>query len=267
MNTLDIFLKHWRRSVLLMIAGGILGYGASFLRPPSYQATAYLTTAIDYSRTGSLEELEADRMLGIAEDILNSDGVFRQLCQERVSCDPGEIRQSVQVERTIGLWALSVFSDDAAEAVTLARGWLEAARAVLLERQTHALQAETLSLQLEGMAVCVQNAVNGNPPAVCSGKDLDTLLADIQAVSARIQQEQLLSGGISSAVVFGPLNLDHIQLRNLRTAPGLFTLLGALAGLFLSALLAILRPAKAEKISGTLQTAAAEFSDDGKDGA
>ncbi len=233
-----------------MILGGVVGYGVSFLRTPSYQATVYLTTAIDNSQTGSLEELEADRMLGITEDILTSDAVLSPVCQMSPGCEDLQVlRTQVQIERTIGLWALSAFSDDAVEAVRLARLWLKTGHAALLERQTHALQAEMLSRQLEGLTACVQDAADGHPPVICSGPDMETLLTDIRTMSEHIQDERQLSGGISPAILFGPLNLDHIQLRDLNAAPGLLSLLGAFAGLLLSILLLIFRSSQIGVVS------------------
>lgn len=249
------FLKHWRRCVLLMILCGAAGYLISEIQPRSYRATVYLTTAIDHNRTGSLDELEEDRMLGIAEDIINSDVVFQTVCQNLDFCTPKDFRQSIQIERTIDLWALTVFSKDPADAVTRARLWLETAYDALIKSQNHAIRAEALKIRLDGFESCIQDSVSGNPPAVCAEADFETLLENIRQTAETIQQEQLLSNGISSAVMFGPLNPGHILLQDSRSTRGILTLIGSFIGLLLSGLLVFLLPADKEKgkqaVSGT----------------
>jgi hypothetical protein len=230
-----------------MILGGTVGFLITEIQPHSYRATVYLTTAIDHNRTGSLDELEEDRMLGIAEDIINSDDVFQAVCQNLDQCTPKDFRESIQIERTIDLWALTVFSGDAADAVTRARLWLETAYNTLIKSQNHAIQAEALKTRLDGFESCIQDSVSGNPPAVCGDADFEILLENIRRTTETIQQEQLLSGGISSSVMFGPMNPDHILLREGRSTRGMLTFIGSLLGLLISGLIVFLIPTDEKK--------------------
>lgn len=224
-------IQNWRKCVILMIIGGIAGFLLFYILPRVYSVSVYLTTAIDYNRTGSLDELEEDRMLGIAEDIINSDLVLQSVCQKLEACSPASFRENIRIERTIDFWSLTVSSKDAADAVRRARLWLETAYSVLADSQNHARQAEILEIRSTGMESCVQESVNGVPPVICDEPNFETLLDKIQKNSEEIAHQRHLSNGISSAILFGPMNLDHIDLKQSGSSHGFLTIIGSIIGL------------------------------------
>ena len=229
----EILIHNWRKCAILMIIGGIAGFLLFYVLPHTYSASVYLTTAIDHNRTGSLDELEEDRMLGIAEDIINSDLVLQSVCKNLNGCTTEEFRKNVRIERTVDYWSLTVSSKDAIVAVTQARLWLETAFTALTASQSHARQAEMLEIRSAGLESCVQDSVNGIPPVVCDEPDFETLLNQLRETGEEITQERLLSHGISSAILFGPMNLDHIDLKQSGSSHGFLTFFGSMIGLFL----------------------------------
>jgi|GEM_PF-969870 len=229
----EILIYHWRKCAILMIIGGIAGFLLFYILPHAYSASVYLTTAIDHNRTGSLDELEEDRMLGIAEDIINSDFVLQSVCNHSEACSVENFRKNARIQRTIDYWSLTVSNDDAAMAVTQARLWLETAYEALAESQNHARMAEMLEIRSAGLESCIQDSVTGIPPVVCDEPDFETLLNQLQKTAEEITQERLLSHGISSAILFGPMNLDHIDLRQNGSSHGFLTFFGSTIGLFL----------------------------------
>ena len=133
MEPISAFFIHWRRAILLMICGGILGFALSLIIPGRYCATVFLSTAIDYNKTGSLETLEEDRMLGITEDIINSEPVLANACMEAGwdGCSVQKLRENMRITRTAGTWSLSIISDDPQIAAVSALAWLNAADTAL----------------------------------------------------------------------------------------------------------------------------------------
>ena len=77
MKQIESFVKDWPRAVILMLAGALLGWVLWMFLPQQYTAVSTLSVSIDYNRTGKLDDLEQDRLLGITEDMIHSDKVMK----------------------------------------------------------------------------------------------------------------------------------------------------------------------------------------------
>ena len=82
MEKIESFIRHWPRAVLLMVIGALLGWTAWLFLPQNYTAVTKLSVSIDYNRTGKLDPLEQDRMLGITEDFLHSEEIMRPVFEQ-----------------------------------------------------------------------------------------------------------------------------------------------------------------------------------------
>ena len=66
-----------------MLAGTLAGYVLWMFLPQEYNALTKLSISIDYNRTGKLDDLEEDRLIGVTEDILHSEAVMRPVLSVR----------------------------------------------------------------------------------------------------------------------------------------------------------------------------------------
>ncbi len=231
MDGLDHFLKNWRLALLFMLIGGTAGYFISGRLPFQYAASAHLNTSIDFSRTGSLDDIQQDQMLGIAEDIINSDAVLAQVCAETGGCSVQELRQHSRVNRTSDQWLLTVIGSDPEQAARQASEWLNTAWDALYAARDHAEQGEAYEASLTGMENCAQRAVEGVPPADCGFADFSQLQSRISELSGAAQREQQAAHGMPSAILFGEKDSGQIELKPASRTRGFLTFCGAAAGL------------------------------------
>lgn len=227
MEQIESFLKNWPRAVLLMILGGVIGLHVWLFSPKTYTASVTLAVGIDYNRTGTLSELEEDRLLGISEDIIHSDEVMAVPFALSGETDYNAFFRRTNVSRTNSAWTLSVSGKDAELTGRLALSWLDAAHERLIDAQEHAIKAEALRNELEGLTRCVQYSAENVPASVCPVVEEDAL----NEYAARIIEEENVSHGLPSAVRVGAANPNELTLKSASRGAAFGTLLGALCGL------------------------------------
>ncbi len=215
-----------------MICGGILGFILSLIIPGRYCATVFLSTDIDYNKTGSLETLEEDRMLGITEDIINSEPVLTNACMEAGwdGCSVQKFRENMRITRTAGTWSLSILSNDPKIAASTALAWLNAADTALRDAQTHALRAEAYQKELDGVSECLHEIFINGKSALCpiSRQEIEER---IKTLSEEITKENTEAYGLSSAIRIGAKSPDLLQLKAASRTAAEGTILGAFVGL------------------------------------
>ncbi len=227
MEQIESFLKNWPRAVLLMILGGVIGLHVWLFSPKTYTASVTLAVGIDYNRTGTLSELQEDRLLGISEDIIHSDEVMAVPYELSGETDYEAFFRRTAVSRTNSAWTMSVSGSDAKLTGELALAWLDAAHERLLDAQEHAIKAEALRNELEGLTRCVQYSAENVPASVCPVVEEGTL----DKYAARIIVEENVSHGLPSAVRVGASNPNELILKPASRGAAFDTLLGALCGL------------------------------------
>ena len=232
MEQINLFLKRWPRTVVLMLLGGVLGWVAWMYLPQQYVAVSHFSVSIDYNRTGTLDHLEEDRLLGITEDILHSDAVMEQVFRKSSDTDYREFFDKTRTTRTNETWALSIVGKDPNEISSLSLFWLDTAYELLDNALDHAFLAEEYENALEGLTRCVQNTTSVTP-AGCP--DDPALLAQaIDDYAARIRAEKSASHGLSSAVILGSKDPGQLELRHASRSAAFDTLAGAFCGFLIS---------------------------------
>ena len=131
------------------------------------------------------------------------------------------------VSRTNSAWTMSVSGSDAKLTGELALAWLDAARERLLDAQEHAIKAEALRNELDGLTRCVQYSAENVPASVCPVVEEGIL----DKYAARIIAEENVSHGLPSAVRVGASNPNALTLKPASRGAAFDTLLGALCGL------------------------------------
>lgn len=221
--------------VLLMILGGVIGFFSARLVPATYLATATQSITVDFTRTGTLSDLDVDRMLGVAEDWVLSPAVLNETAR-RTQLDVASFRAMATLRRTNDRLTLTVRGENASETTVRAYVWLDVAADALREAQATALIAEEKMTALRGLTACVQEAAAEPLSRRCTlqGEALD---AEIARLGAEISELNERSGGLSPALRFGVTNLDGIEVRRVNAGSGALTLVGAILGLIVTIVL------------------------------
>ena len=109
MKQIESFIRHWPRVFLLMLTGAIMGYAVWMYLPRHYIAITKLSVGSDYNRTGKLDDLEEDRLLGITEDIIHSDTVMNAVYLAQSSAtDYRSFFRQTAITRTNQTWSLMI---------------------------------------------------------------------------------------------------------------------------------------------------------------
>ena len=240
MKEVEAFFAHWLRGVLCTFVGALLGIVLSLWIPKQYDATAHLTVTIDYNKTGTLDELAQDRLIGGSEDIIHSDAVLSAACGETESCTADSLQDKIRITRTLETWTLSVRDSNPTRAAETALNWQRAAYDALWDAHEHAVKADAAQKRLDAITECLQEP--GCP-------DAESLPAEIDTLSAEIRSENEAAHGLSSAIRIGSLNPSGLELRSASRSTAVGALLGALVGLIFAFALVWLperKPAGAE---------------------
>ena len=230
MKQIDTFIKQWPRAVCLMLAGGLLGYVLWMFLPQQYTAVSRLSVSINYNQTGKLEDLQEDRLIGVAEDILHSDEVMEQIFQQSDYPDYQTFFDHTQTSRTNETWSLAIKGKDPEEIGRLSLLWLKTAHASLSAAHDHAIRAEAMQNRLEGLTRCIQDSTASAIPAGCPS-DRNETMQQIGFYTEAIQEELSLSHGLSPALLVGPENDSRLEIRPASRNAAQDTFFGALAGL------------------------------------
>ena len=233
MEAIERFLKHWPRAVLFMLLAALFGWIAWMFLPQTYIASVRLNLSIDFNRTGKLDDLEEARLIGIVEDSLHSDDIMEKVFARSGQDDFRAFYNTTRIYRTNEDWSLTVTGEDPEEIGRLARVWLDEAHDLLYLRRSHAIRAEALQNELDGLTRCIQNSGSAAFTAVCD-TDPEAILKKIDTYTEMIIAENELARGVSSALMIGEKNPQQLEIRSLSRSAGLCILLGAFCGLLIA---------------------------------
>lgn len=234
MKQIESFVRNWPRTVFLMLLGGLIGYILWMYLPRQYTAVTHLSVVIDYNRTGKLDDLEQDRMMGITEDILHSDSVMEKVFQQTTVPDFPSFFAQTGITRTNQTWSLRISGKDPKEIGSAALLWLDTAHEELNKALEHAIKAEALQNEIESLSRCIQDSSTAQMVVICSDGS-DEILSRISALTKQMNDEMLLSKGIPAAIRIGSKNLDQLEIRPASRSAAAHTMLGLLAGLLAAA--------------------------------
>ncbi len=214
----------------MMLAGALLGWLLWMFLPQHFTAITTLSVSIDYNRTGKLDDLEQDRLLGITEDMIHSDRVMKAVWEHTSEADYPTFFAHTATTRTNQTWSLKITGKDPKEIGAAAAAWLDIAHSELRNALDHAIRAESLQNEIEGLSRCIQDSNTAVMSSGCPVTTEDTL-ETIERLSIRLSEEQRQAGGISSSIRIGPKNPDQLQIRPASRGAAADVLIGALIGL------------------------------------
>ncbi len=235
-DELGFFLRHWWWLVLTAILGAGLGLLINFMQPPIYSGEAKIVTAIDFNRTGALDDIARDQLLGAAEDLMTVPGTFAAAAEDAALqgyvLDGAEFRQIAVVERGLYTWTLRVTDTDPKIAADLANIWALRSFDRLKEAYRHAVMAETLLQRADELAGCLEKAAAVEPgQPLCGYTRLADLQPELEQLSAAAERERSAAYGLSTAMTYALSDPAQPAVEPVRNSRAILVLAGILIGL------------------------------------
>jgi hypothetical protein len=174
---------------------------------PLIESRSVISTAINYSETGLMTDLEEDHVLSVIGEVIVSDSVITQLQDslnpETRAMIEENIRSHLFAEREGYRWILRVRSANTHTADEISLRWADIATETLDEALSHSRKALLLSRQISQLQSCFTNAVT-NRPAVppCVLSSIKAISIELNDLGAEYKEEQAQSFGLIPAVVF-----------------------------------------------------------------
>lgn len=204
---LDRLVNRWWIITICMVLGAGIGWIFHLTLSPLFESRSMISTAINYSETGLMTDLEEDHVLSVIGEVIISDSVITQL-QDSLNPETraeveGNFRSHLFAEREGYRWVMRVRAMNAQTANEISSKWAETATDTLDEALSHSKRALLLSRQISQLESCFTNAVTNRPAApLCGLPSIKTISTELNNLGAEYEVEQALSSGLIPAVVF-----------------------------------------------------------------
>ena len=246
LETFEYALKRWWLVALLTFVGGSLGWLYHRFQSPLYEARAAMIAQIDFTQTGELTELEQDQAIGAVIALMTSPPVLDQVLQQAqalgLPVESFTYGKNAFLERRRSVLEMQVRDPDPKLAASLANLWADTAYAVLSESYKHALKAQSLRSDINGLVTCLQAPEGASPPGIlCEAGTPEEIQSRIQTAQTSLNSETLASNALLPAMLFDLSKRADIPLTPVAYRANLFVLGGALIGFVLGVILASLR--------------------------
>ena len=233
---LELYLHYWWWLVVTAILGAGLGLAFSFARPPLYVGEAQIITAIDFNRTGALDDIARDQLLGAAEDLMTVPATFAASAEDAARAgydlDAAEFRKIAVVERSLYTWTLRILHDNPSTASDLANIWANQSFRRLEEAYRHAVSAESLLRKADGLGGCLGQAAFIEPgQPLCGYLNFSELQNELEITSSAAQVERSAAMGLSTAMTYALGDPADPQVQPVRNSRAILLLAGTLIGL------------------------------------
>ncbi|NPV77217.1 MAG: hypothetical protein HPY59_12700 [Anaerolineae bacterium] len=234
-------IRDWWILVLAALIGAGVGWIIFHYRTPVYQAVGVLSVGIDFTRTGSLTDIEEDQVLGIAGDVLASPAVISSVLQkaevEQIPLDEETFWKFASTDRRQNQWVLTIRHTDARTAAVLAELWTREGYAQLMTAIAHAENASHLQRYLDSLESCLQRAtVFGPVSGYCDLENLEGLLEELSDTGKKAAEEKISSQGILPGTTVLLASLPEMPDQPIVFRRGELMLVGSLAGFLLGVL-------------------------------
>jgi len=238
-ESMERALARWWMMVILMIMGGITGWIFHLFYPPVYEAKAVITINMDFAKR-QLTQYEEDTAFNAAGAIITSSDVKNLVIAEAqvngYSIDLSRIQRDFYLEEKQSVWELRVRDRDPKVAAALTNIWAEKATNALDLALYHALQAEQLQVQIDGLENCLAGT-SGQAASTqmdCKDYSQEELQAMLQDQTDKLVQEKKSSLGFIPIMAIGLTELASVPEKSAIYGQANLVLAGACIGLVVS---------------------------------
>jgi len=237
LEALNRAFQTWWLLALLALLGAVGGWVFHRSQPPIYQATVGFTVNVDYTITGPLSEKDVDQIQGTVGAFLISPGVMNEVItraqEQGIHVDAAALFEMLTLERRNSLWQIYLRNTNPQTVFTLANIWGEVGLTHLIEAHKHAVQARAWQGYINTLANCVPYP---EPPTEefqsCRLPAASNIQQEAAAATAALEQEQVYSGGLISALLFEQVQTSDFPSEPVAFGQGALVFAGAMIGFF-----------------------------------
>lgn len=184
MTILQRMIKYWWALTIILILGGVIGVGASRLHRPVYQSKAVITTVIDYSQLGKLDDYEEDQIFVAVGEKLGStsvkDAVYQKVNQAGLSLTREGLGKALTLNRQDSRWILYVRFTDPQTAQQIAQYWADEGMAALTSMRKDAETNFYFHQYQNSLVTCLQDTVIvDSSSSVCNLQNYSAIQSEI----------------------------------------------------------------------------------------
>lgn len=227
----------WRKLVLSMIVGGLLGLFVAMIRPPQYLATGVLDVGIDFNRTHSLSRIAQEHALERVRALLLSDEILDATVIAIQQKDPGigfegigDLRSMLKLGEIGSQWRMSAVDENPETAVIVASSWVDVSIDAIDHALTTALRVADLQNDYYGLGC----KLISTPESEMALWQCQTSENDPAQIEAALHEEVARSHGLLPAMSFSLISDVGDSATRVTDGRGTWILIGMFAAFVLS---------------------------------
>lgn len=177
-------MRYWWILVGLMILAGLVGLLVSHFIPPVYESESVITSTLDYSQLGRINDWGQDQVYKAIGNIIGSSEVKRKAVEQAnldgwdITLDDFEAKTSLDRQDT--RWVMRVRDDSPKNAKKLNNYWAEAAMNALSEMNSKNAIVFAYQQYINSLTNCFEESVMVDPASVeCNTQNLDEIRQEI----------------------------------------------------------------------------------------
>lgn len=244
LKTTDLFSKivrYWWILVGLMVLAGLVGLLISHFLPPIYESESVITSTLDYSQLGRMDDWKEDQVYKAIGDIIGSSEVISKAVdnakQEGLNISLEEFEEKISLDRQDTRWVMRVRDNSAKNAKKLNQYWATAAMNALAEMNTNNETAFVYHQYINSLTDCFEESVMVDPSSVeCNSENLDEIREEMAAAA-----ENTFGINYSTSLTFTHTSFELTTKSTLPKTPVLYAQGGmVIAGAFIGLCLGLL---------------------------
>lgn len=239
----EAFIQKWRIIAALMILSGIAGAALGCALPQKYQGRAEIGFTVDMHMTGTLSDIESDRISGVMEDVIKSIPVIEAVCRVNGSCEAQDFLSQARLSRSFDRWLLSYRDEtkNPQEIFDLMTAWVKASSVALRDAKQASLKVTQYDRTLEGLSACLSQsvAIPSNPACPTDPKQLQSEFDGLMMLRSEAEARSL---GISPALSVASPDFSAISVEAANRSTGFYALFGVMIGLLIGVGLVLSQP-------------------------
>ncbi len=244
---LDKIINRWWLALAGLLVGALIGLAAHTFVPVIYEASAEISVNLDFTRTGTLTDVEQDQALILIGDLLRSTALREKVtaaaAAEGITLTPQEFDQAASADRYAFRWTLRVRDQDTARAEKLANLWAQEGMLFLTDSSLAAFRAAQIRNYLTSLEFCfTQTTAQPVGGAACPFTSLEQVRAEITSAQQQYQVEMIAAQGMMPYVDITWSRQAEGTSRAALFSRGSLVFAGGMLGLVLGLLLARTAP-------------------------
>ena len=239
LDLLQSIMKQWWMTSISMIVGGFCALLLTQFLSPKYEGSASFSVTIDYTRTGSLSDVQEDQAMRGIGYVITSDEVIDtvvdevQLLQNDYSKD--QFEKESTIDREEFQWTMRYRSSDPKYAEKIAAFWADISFSVIQEGLMHAQIVDSETELLWGLQDCLERVTGPFGKAdLCVFNNTQEIIQEIAQMSKSIIEEKKQSRGLFTFLTVH--FVQHPQYPNspIRHQTSLLTGAGIIVGMIMN---------------------------------